>query len=137
VKGYFASLNVNLIFNRSAILMNPINPLKQREKRKWGGGGSDRHYFLTGGNINLDCGCEVPEAVPAHPSGKGRFGEGKAFGSGKGRMRSGARREVELQGLTAFVHNFEFCFCLGRAALGKNFDIDSCSPSNVNIKITP
>jgi hypothetical protein len=30
-----------------------------------------------------------------------------AFGSGKGRMRSGARREIE-QGLTAFIHNFEF-----------------------------
>jgi hypothetical protein len=25
--------------------------------------------------------------VPARPSGKGRFSEGKAFGSGKGRMR--------------------------------------------------
>jgi hypothetical protein len=37
--------------------------------------------------------------VPARPSGKGRFSEGKAFGSGEGRMRSGARREVELQGL--------------------------------------
>jgi hypothetical protein len=36
--------------------------------------------------------------VPARPSGKGRFSEGKAFGSGKGKMRSGARREVE-QGL--------------------------------------
>jgi hypothetical protein len=32
----------------------------------------------------------------------------KAFGSGKGRMKIGARREVELQGLTAFVHSFEF-----------------------------
>jgi hypothetical protein len=45
--------------------------------------------------------------VPARLSGKGRFSEGKVFGRGKGRMRSGARREVE-QGLTAFVHNFEF-----------------------------
>jgi hypothetical protein len=45
--------------------------------------------------------------VPARPSGKGGFSEGEAFGSGKGRMKSGARREVE-QGLTAFVHNFEF-----------------------------
>jgi hypothetical protein len=45
--------------------------------------------------------------VPTRPSGKGRFSEGKAFGSGKGRMRSGARTEVE-QGLTAFVRNFEF-----------------------------
>jgi hypothetical protein len=36
------------------------------------------------------------------------LGECMAFGSGEGReMRSGARREVE-QGLTAFVHNFEF-----------------------------
>jgi hypothetical protein len=45
--------------------------------------------------------------VPARPSGKGSFGEGKAFGSGEVEMDSGARREVE-QGLTAFVHNFEF-----------------------------
>jgi hypothetical protein len=44
--------------------------------------------------------------VPARPSGEGRFGEGKAFGSGEGEMESGARREVE-QGLTAFVHSFE------------------------------
>jgi hypothetical protein len=44
--------------------------------------------------------------VPARPSSKGRFSEGKAIGSGKGRMKSGARREVE-QGLTAFVHSFE------------------------------
>jgi hypothetical protein len=47
--------------------------------------------------------------VPARPSGKGRFGESKAFGSGEGEMESGARREVE-QGLTTFVHNFEFCY---------------------------
>jgi hypothetical protein len=33
--------------------------------------------------------------VPARLSGKGRFSEGKAFGSGKGKMESGARREVE------------------------------------------
>jgi hypothetical protein len=33
--------------------------------------------------------------VPARLSGRGRFNEAKAFGSGKGRMRSGARREVE------------------------------------------
>jgi hypothetical protein len=33
--------------------------------------------------------------VPARPSGKSKFSEGKAFGSGKGRMKSGARREVE------------------------------------------
>jgi hypothetical protein len=45
--------------------------------------------------------------VPARLSGKGRFSEGKAFGSGKGRMKSGARREVK-QGRSAFVHNFEF-----------------------------
>jgi hypothetical protein len=56
--------------------------------------------------------------VPARPSGKGRFGEGKAFGSGEGNMASGARREVE-QGLTTFVHNFEFVISLGRAALGE------------------
>jgi hypothetical protein len=47
--------------------------------------------------------------VPARPSGKGRFCEGKAFGSGKGRMKSGARREVE-QSLAAFVHNSEFLY---------------------------
>jgi hypothetical protein len=45
--------------------------------------------------------------VPARPSGRGRFSESKAFGSGKGRLRSGARREVE-QSLTTFVRNFEF-----------------------------
>jgi hypothetical protein len=45
--------------------------------------------------------------VPARPFGKGRFSEGLAFGSGKGGMKIGARREVE-QGLTAFGHNFEF-----------------------------
>jgi hypothetical protein len=45
--------------------------------------------------------------VPARPSGKGRVSVGKTFGSEKGRMKIGARREVE-QGLTAFMHNFEF-----------------------------
>jgi hypothetical protein len=47
--------------------------------------------------------------VPARPSGKDRFGEGKAFGSGEGEIESGARREVE-PGLTAFVHNSECCY---------------------------
>jgi hypothetical protein len=46
--------------------------------------------------------------VPARPSGEGRFSEDKAFGSGEDKMKSAARREIE-QGLTAFVHNFEFC----------------------------
>jgi hypothetical protein len=32
---------------------------------------------------------------------------GKAFGSGEGKMKRGAKREVKL-GLTAFVRNFEF-----------------------------
>jgi hypothetical protein len=45
--------------------------------------------------------------VPARPLGKGRLGKDKAFGSGEGRMKSGARRDVEL-GLTALVHNFGF-----------------------------
>jgi hypothetical protein len=46
--------------------------------------------------------------LPTRPSGKCRFSEGKAFGSGEGKeMKSGARIEVE-QGFTAFVHNFEF-----------------------------
>jgi hypothetical protein len=45
--------------------------------------------------------------VPARPSCKGTFSEGKAFGSAKGRMKSGARREVE-QGLILFGRNFEF-----------------------------
>jgi hypothetical protein len=58
--------------------------------------------------------------VPARPSGRGRFSEGKAFGSGEGKTESGARREVE-QGLTAFVHNFNFVISLGRAALGEIF----------------
>jgi hypothetical protein len=43
--------------------------------------------------------------VPTRPSGKGRFSEGKAFGSGKGRMRSGARREVEQGKHEAHFHN--------------------------------
>jgi hypothetical protein len=72
--------------------------------------------------------------VPARPSGKGRFRDGKAFGSGKGRMRSGARREVE-QGLMSSCAIFNFDVILGRAAfgeiriliwwatLGRNFDV--------------
>jgi hypothetical protein len=47
--------------------------------------------------------------MPPRPSGKGRFREDKAFESGEGKMKSGARREVK-QGLTAFVHNSEFCY---------------------------
>jgi hypothetical protein len=44
--------------------------------------------------------------VPARPSGKGRFNEGKAFGSGEGKeMKSGARREVE-QGLNCIRTQF-------------------------------
>jgi hypothetical protein len=46
--------------------------------------------------------------VPARPSGgKGRLSADKTFGSGEGKMKSGARTEAEL-GLTAFVRNFEF-----------------------------
>jgi hypothetical protein len=56
--------------------------------------------------------------VPARPSGKGRFSEGKAFGSGKGRMRSGARREVE-QGLMCSCAILNFDIILGRAAFGE------------------
>jgi hypothetical protein len=43
--------------------------------------------------------------VPGRPSDEGRLSLDKTFGSGKGKMKSGTRREVEL-GLTAFVHNF-------------------------------
>jgi hypothetical protein len=46
--------------------------------------------------------------VPARPSGKGRFSKDEAFGSGEGKMKSRARREVK-QSLTVFVCNFE-CF---------------------------
>jgi hypothetical protein len=60
--------------------------------------------------------------VPARPSGKGRFSEGKGFGSGKGRMRSGARREVE-QGLMRSCTILNFYISLGRTAFGKNIDI--------------
>jgi hypothetical protein len=49
----------------------------------------------------LICGYEGPQAVPARPYGKGRFSEGKAFGSGKGRMKIGARGAGTL-----FVNNF-------------------------------
>jgi hypothetical protein len=51
--------------------------------------------------------------VPARPSGKGRFIEVKAFGGGKGRMRSGARREVELQGLMRSCAILNFDISLG------------------------
>jgi hypothetical protein len=73
--------------------------------------------------------------VPARPSGKGRFSEGKAFGSGKSRMRSGARREVE-QGLMRSCAILNFDIILGRAAfgeiwiliwgatLGRNYDVN-------------
>jgi hypothetical protein len=43
--------------------------------------------------------------VPARSSAKCRFSEGKAFGSGKGRMKSGARREVEQNGADARLNN--------------------------------
>jgi hypothetical protein len=56
--------------------------------------------------------------VPARPSGRGRFSEGKAFGNGKGRMRSGARREVE-QGLMRSCTILNFDIILGRATLGE------------------
>jgi hypothetical protein len=56
--------------------------------------------------------------VPARPSGKGRYSEGKAFGSGKGRMRSGARREVE-QGLMRSCSILNFDIIRGRAAYGE------------------
>jgi hypothetical protein len=73
--------------------------------------------------------------VPVCPSDKGRFSEGKAFGSGKGRMRSGAGREVE-QGLMRSCAVLNFDIILGRAAfgeiwiliwratLGRNFDVN-------------
>jgi hypothetical protein len=35
--------------------------------------------------------------VPARPSGKGRFGEGKAFRSGEGKMESGVNPERESE----------------------------------------
>jgi hypothetical protein len=62
--------------------------------------------------------------VPACPSGKGRFIEGKAFGSGEGKeMKSGARREVE-QGLMRSYTILNTDIRLGRAAFGKNFGVD-------------
>jgi hypothetical protein len=73
--------------------------------------------------------------VPTRPSGKGRFSGGKAFGSGKGRLRSGARREVE-QGLMRSCAIFNSDIILERAAfgeiwiliwgatLGQNFDVN-------------
>jgi hypothetical protein len=50
--------------------------------------------------------------VPARPSGKGRFSEGKALGTGKGRMRSGA-------GSYVFVRNFLILISLGGRHLVK------------------
>jgi hypothetical protein len=59
--------------------------------------------------------------VPARPSGKGTFSEGKAFESGKGRMKR--RREVEQVFLrSCTILNFDIR--LGRAAFGKSFNID-------------
>jgi hypothetical protein len=60
--------------------------------------------------------------VLTRPSGKGGFSEGKEFGSGKSRMRSGARREVE-QGLMRSCIILNFDISLGRAVLGKHVDI--------------
>jgi hypothetical protein len=45
--------------------------------------------------------------VPTRPYGK--LSVDKTFGSGEGRMDSGARRKVEL-GFVAFLRNFEFCY---------------------------
>jgi hypothetical protein len=67
-----------------------------------------------GGKIWI-CGYEGPQAVPARPSVKGRFSEGKTFRSGKGGMRSGARRELE-QGLMRLCAILNFDIILGRAA---------------------
>jgi hypothetical protein len=78
--------------------------LKPKRKRRESGGVPIDTTF-NGGHKFKFCSYEGPQAVPARPSGKGRFREGKAFGSGESKMKSGARREVE-QGLTAFVHNF-------------------------------
>jgi hypothetical protein len=47
--------------------------------------------------------------VHARPSGKGRLNGDETFGSGKVKVESGARREVEL-GLTAFFHNLGICY---------------------------
>jgi hypothetical protein len=44
--------------------------------------------------------------VPARPSGKCRISAVETFGGGEGKIKSGARRDVEL-GLTASVRNFE------------------------------
>jgi hypothetical protein len=55
------------------------------------------------------CGHKGPQAVPARPSGKGRLKEGKAFGSAECKMKSGARREIDLV-LIDFVSNFQFSY---------------------------
>jgi hypothetical protein len=47
--------------------------------------------------------------VLVRPSVIVRLGVDETFGSGEGKMKSVARRESELD-LTAFVHNFEFCY---------------------------
>jgi hypothetical protein len=70
--------------------------------------GVARDITFNGVGDIFNFGYEGPQAMPARPSGEGRFSESKAFGSGEGKeMKSGARREVE-HGLTAFVRNFEF-----------------------------
>jgi hypothetical protein len=59
-------------------------------------------------NLDLYYGYEGPQAVPASPSGKDRIGVVETSEDGEGKMKSGARREVEPD-LTAFARDFEFC----------------------------
>jgi hypothetical protein len=45
---------------------------------------------------NLNLRYEYSQSVPGHPSGSGKFSEGKTFGRVEGKMVGGARGEVEL-----------------------------------------
>jgi hypothetical protein len=47
--------------------------------------------------------------VPACPVVKGRISVVETLRGGEGKMKSEARREVEL-GLVAFARNFELCY---------------------------
>jgi hypothetical protein len=54
--------------------------------------------------------------VPVRPSGKGRFGEGNAFGSGEGEMEQGEKLSRVLLRSNTILN---FVISLWRAALGE------------------
>jgi hypothetical protein len=91
-----------------------LRPKKREDKV----GGVAIATTFNGANINLDLRLQRSPGSARSPSVKGRFCEGETFGIGKGRMRSGARREVE-QGLMRPCTILNFDVSLGRAAFGE------------------